>query len=489
MIMLSNSKGSMWGEDMKLRKCNFPDDFLRKVRSISIVCIAATAAIFLPPLASAVEAKGKARMVMLQTKGNLPGVRVAIGKTETLKTRNAFVDLVIGDPDIADVMPLTNQSFYIHGKKIGTTRVSAYDARKRLIGNIEVEVRFNVANLRRALRSRLPNSKIRVKSLNGRLELSGKTADAPSVDRAMRIAKRFDPKTINSLRVASPQQVMLEVRFIEASRNAGRELGINWKVAGRTIQAATTGAATGNAPFGTFLGNILRSGTKVDVIINALEEKGLGRRLAEPNLVAMSGQKASFLAGGEFPFPVAGAPNQPPTIQFKKFGVGLTFTPTVLANGLINLKIEPEVSQIDNTSRVSVGTGFVPSLIVRRANTTVQLRDGQSFAIAGLLQSQSSDNAKQLPWIGSVPVLGTLFRSAAFERKETDLAIIVTPRIVRPASPHRKLRTPLQATKPANDVDRFLLNRQEVSLSQLRAGRGKAPRLAIGHILDLKRSR
>ena len=434
-----------------------------------------------------VQAKGPVKVVSLS--GGSAAVKVSIGATKTVRTKDSFVDLVVGDPAVADVMPLTNQSFYVHAKKHGTTTIAAYDPQRRLIGNIEVEVGFNLGKLARELRRRMPHARIKVSSLNGSIELSGKVPGAQVVSRAMQLARRFDPKAINSMDVAQPQQVLLEVRFLEASRNAGRELGINWQVVGKNITGVVAGAATANTPFGSFIGNVLRGGTKVDVLINALEQKGLGRRLAEPNLVALSGQKASFLAGGEFPFPISQGPNQPTTIQFKKFGVGLTFTPTVLADGMINLKIEPEVSQIDRNTSVSVGAGFVPSLIVRRANTTVLLRDGQSFAIAGLLQSESADTAKQLPWIGSVPVLGTLFRSAAFERKETDLAIIVTPRLVRPAKPNQKLKSPLDATKPANDVDRFVLNRQEVTLAQARAGKGKAPRIAIGHILDLKGKR
>lgn len=416
-------------------------------------------------------------------------ITVPSGSTDTLRTPVAFVDLVVGNPAIADVTPLTDKSFVVHGKKMGTTTISAYDAGKQLVGTIEIEVGMNAGRLAREIRTRLPQSRIRVSSINGRIELSGSVPDAPAMERAMTIARQFGTGIINSMTVSQSQQVMLEVRFIEASRNAGRDLGVNWNINGTSVVAATAGAAGNSTPFGTFLGHILRGGTKVDILINALEQKGLGRRLAEPNLIAMSGQTASFLAGGEFPFPVASAPGLPPTIQFKKFGVGLTFTPTVLADGLINLKIEPEVSQIDTTSAVSVGTGFVPSLVVRRASTVVELRDGQSFAIAGLLQSVSADNVKQLPWIGSVPVLGTLFRSAAFERKESDLAIIITPRLVRPAPAGQKLATPLDATRPANDPDRFLGQQQELNTRQLRTAAGAAPRINAGHILELRSAR
>ena len=184
---------------------------------------------------------------------------------------------------------------------------------------------------------------------------------------------------------------------------------------------------TGNPSFGTLIGRVLSSGVEADVIVQALEDRGLARRLAEPNLITMSGEKASFLAGGEFPIPVQSDRDQI-TVDYKKFGVGLTFTPTVLANGVINLRIEPEVSQLDYTNTVRTATVAVPALIVRRASTVVELRDGQSFAVAGLLQSINQETQEQLPWLADVPIIGSLFRSAAFERKETDLAIIVTPR-------------------------------------------------------------
>lgn len=429
------------------------------------------------------------RHVNLQRGGDIQTITVSIGNTETLRTPSSFVDLVVGDPAIADVMPLTNKSFYVHGKKAGTTTISAYDADKQLVGTIEIEVGANSNRLQRELRARLPNARIRVSSINGRIELTGTAPDAPSVERALTIARQFGPNVINSLTITQSQQVMLEVRFIEASRNAGRDLGVNWNINGRSVSGTIAGAASNSTPFGTFIGQILQKGTTVDVLISALEQKGLGRRLAEPNLIAMSGQEASFLAGGEFPFPVPAPLGSPPSIQFKKFGVGLTFTPTVLSDGMINLKIEPEVSQIDMTAAVAIGAGTVPSLVVRRASTTVELRDGQSFAIAGLLQSMSSDNARQLPWLGSVPVIGTLFRSQAFERRETDLAIIVTPRIVRPAPPNQRLRTPIDNTRPANDVDRFILGRQEVTPRQARRDLNLTPRLAVGHILDLNGGR
>jgi pilus assembly protein CpaC len=276
--------------------------------------------------------------------------------------------------------------------------------------------------------------------------------------------------------VAAPQQVMLEVRFVEAQRNAGRALGISASIKGGDLNGSfTDGALLSGDPFASIAGSIITGGTKISATIEALEERGLARRLAEPNLVALSGDTASFLAGGEFPFPIVGD-NDRVSVEFKKFGVGLAFTPTVLADGQINLKIEPEVSELDFTAGVTINNTTVPGLIVRRASTTVELRDGQSFAMAGLLQSTNTKAHRQLPWLGDVPVLGALLRSASFEKNETDLVIIVTPRLVQPRAPGQKLATPLDNSVPTNDKEFFLRGRHEIETGQ--------PDAYTGHIID-----
>ena len=191
-------------------------------------------------------------------------------------------------------------------------------------------------------------------------------------------------------------------------------------------------------PFGVVLANLVNKGNRVDVLITALENKGLIRSLAEPNLMALSGDTAQFLAGGEFPVPIAATSANgivTPTIEFKPFGVRLSFTPTVLANGIINLRIAPEVSALDFANAVTISGTTIPSVVKRDAMTTVELRDGQSFAIAGLLQANDTRLREQLPWLGSVPVLGALFSSSNYQKHETDLVIIVTPRLVQPAPP------------------------------------------------------
>jgi pilus assembly protein CpaC len=401
-------------------------------------------------------------------------------------TDGAFSDVVVADPETADVVPLTDHSVSILGKKIGATRISLYGEGKRLVGLVDVEVSYDTVRLSAAIARQFPHAKIRVSSLNGRLMLSGSAPDGLTVDKAMTFAKQFGPDVVNSIQVSAPQQVLLAVRFIEVSRTASRELGISWKVVGQNVNAVIgTGAlVSGNAPFGTILANVIKGGTNVDALIQALEQRQVARSLAEPNLVALSGDTANFLAGGEFPFPVSASLGTV-TIEWKRFGVGLAFTPTVLGDGQINLKIEPEVSQLDPTNVVQVGNVAVPSLIVRRANTTVELRDGQSFAMAGLLQNTGNANFQQLPWLADVPVLGALLRSTQYQKKETDLVIIVTPHLVQPARPGDPLRVPTDNAVAGNDADLFLLGRAELTKPQRRALAG-VPRPLTGHMLNLE---
>ena len=218
------------------------------------------------------------------------------------------------------------------------------------------------------------------------------------------------------------------------------------------------------SPFGVVLAEIVNNGVQIDSLVTALETKGLLQRLAEPNLVALSGDTASFQAGGQFPVPIAvtsGVGVATPTIEFKNFGVLLKFRPVVLSDGIINLSIDPEVSELDFSNAVTISGTTIPSIVLRRATTTVELRDGQSFAIAGLLQADNLRNISQLPWIGTVPVLGALFRSSSYQKNETDLVIIVTPSFVKPAPPGARLATPYDNTVPSNDTDFFLLGQME----------------------------
>ncbi|MGH6728195.1 MAG: type II and III secretion system protein family protein [Pseudolabrys sp.] len=482
------------------------------------LAIALAAALMAGLLLMTGDAYAQDRIIQISGSNHTAMVSVTIGKSQDVHTGTSFVDVMVGDPEVADVNPLTDHTLSILGKKIGTTRVQVYAEGKKLIGIFDIEVQYDITRLTNELKRRFPGSRLQASSVNGRIMLSGDVTDAATLNKAVTIARQFGPEIINSVSVMSPQQVMLEVRFIEISRTAGRELGVQWNRFGGNstinigsqqpagnlpITAPTSnsnipagevaaGVLSGASPFGFALARMVSNGTTIDMMLNALEQKGIARSLAEPNLVALSGDTASFLAGGEYPIPVAGSLGNV-TVDYKKYGVGLAFTPTVLSRGLINLKIEPEVSQIDTTHMVAVSTGIaVPALIVRRASTTIELRDGQSFMIGGLLQTNNQNQLDQLPWLGTVPVLGALFSSKSYQQNQTDLAIIVTPHLVRPLRPGDVARTPADDTLPPNDVDYFLLGKTELTHKEAMALTPVTARIAAagerpftGHMLDL----
>ena len=425
---------------------------------------------------------------------------VPVNKSVTLLVPEPFTSAVVGAPEIADAMPMTDRTLLIQAKKVGNTNISIFNSSMRLIKVVEVQVSLDTGNLQSNIRALTGDPGIRVGSDNGQVVLGGVARNAANADQAFTLAKSWTPNgtVINAMKVAAPQQVMLKVRFLEVDRDAGRELGVNINginpsgtrgvttgLGGLTTalpQACgptgtcppignglfqVAGTLVGNsvgAPFGTVLAEIVNNGVKIDTLVTALETKGLLRTLAEPNLVAVSGQTASFEAGGQIPVPIAvtsGIGVATPTIEFKDFGVLLKFRPTVLGDGIIDLSINPEVSALDFTNAVMISGTTIPALTRRTATTTVDLRDGQSFAIAGLLQTFNSRDISQVPWLGSIPVLGTLFRSSAFQKQETDLVIIVTPHLVQPAPPGARLVTNFDSTTPSNDVDFFLLGEME----------------------------
>lgn len=461
--------------------------------------------------------------VFVSEMNDVQRVKVVVNKSRTFKVDTAFSTIVAGSPDIVDVKSLSDHLIYVQGKQTGTTNVILFDSSMKQIGILDVEVVIDTGNLQQNIRSSTGMQGVRVSASEGQVVLSGTAVDAVAAERAMAIATSTVAKggtVVNAMSVAAPQQVMLEVRFLEVNRQAGRNLGVNLYAAnangtnvgntglggatsatgrqpiggintvpnplantgGTPVGASPTGSlpilgtagtllgtAGGIAPvpFGSLLTSIVRTsgGGSVDLLISALETKGLVRRLAEPNLTTLSGDAARFLAGGEFPVPIpntttTGFPTV--TIDYKKFGVELAFVPTVLSRGVINLRVEPSVSELDFSNAVTIQGTTVPALTRRDARTTVELRDGQSFAIAGLLQTRNRQDVSQLPWIGSVPVIGSLFGSKSYQQEETDLVIIVTPRLVAPAAPGQQLASPLDSRLPANDVDFFLNGQMEV---------------------------
>ncbi len=392
---------------------------------------------------------------------------VPINKSQTLRVDRALAKAVVGNADIADIVPVSQNSVYILGKSIGSTNVTLIDRRGSILAVIDVVVGPDAQGLKRKLAELLPTESIGVVTSNDNLVLEGKVSSAAAADRAMTIAETYAPKkTVNMLSVGSPQQVLLEVRFAEMSRSTVKQLGINnvsFVNGTGAGQIFAPGSGTGNFTAGfSFPGGI-------SFQIDALEQKGLVRTLAQPNLMALSGETSSFLAGGEFPVPSQLSQAGQVTYEFKQFGVSLAFTPTVLEDGLINLIVAPEVSELDRAAGITVGALTVPGLRTRRARTTLELRDGESLAIAGLIQSNFSDTINAVPLLGKIPILGLLFRSTQFRKNETELVIIVTPRIVRPVAPGA-LASPIDRVLEPSDVDLFINGKSEVGVPQRTIG-------------------
>jgi pilus assembly protein CpaC len=411
-------------------------------------------------------------------------LRLSIGKSQIIYSREPLDQVVIGNPEIADIKLLSSRQVLILGSKPGHTNLVFRDKNRSLIAVMDVVVGYDVEGIKRKLYEVIPHEEgIEVRGANDQVMLSGQVSNALAMDTAISIASSYVPKNkvINMLQVGGGQQVMLEVRIAEIARRSAKELGIGIEAADsgtsgiRSFNFSNGVAATGGAlnstgsvytdasnTFGSLAisdltGNIAETLT---LRLRILETEGLAKTLAEPNLVAMSGQEASFLAGGEFPYQIVGATGNIGN-EFKEFGVGLKFTPTVLNNQKINLRLNAEVSAIDASG------GNPPPINTRRAATTIEMADGQSFAIAGLLQNDIQNALNQIPGLGDIPILGALFRSSKFQRQETELVVIVTPRLVKPVS-GEKLTAPTDNFVPASWMDQYLLGNLEGSPKRVR---------------------
>ena len=342
--------------------------------------------------------------------------------------------IVIAQPEIAKVTATSNASFYVQGIEFGSTNMLVYSPGGSLSEVIDVRVGYDAEGLQQDLVAAFPNELIRVRNLGEVLMLTGDISNSGVQNSAEKIAQKYAPDSIISrLTVRNSEQVILEVRILEASRSALQDLGVNLSIFNDSFSVITGGGLIGiTPPQGTISSRGGIGGATVDSQLQALEEKGALRTLARPNLVAISGQKASFLAGGEFPFPVPQDLDKV-SIEFKPYGVRLNFTPNVQENGWVRLAVEPEVSQLDYNNALTIRDFIVPALTVRRASTTLELKPGDSFAMAGLFQHNYENAVQQFPGLGNLPVLGALFRSAKWKRSESELLIIVTPRLSTPA--------------------------------------------------------
>jgi len=397
-------------------------------------------------------------------------LQVPMNRAVVVEAENPFAELSIANPGIADISTLSDRTIYVLGKAPGRTTLTLLGPDGRLITNVEVQVTPDIAEFKERLRQIIPGEPIEVRTANDGIVLSGVVSSIERLDRALDLANRYAPDRVSNLMVVGgTQQVMLKVRFAEVQRRVIKDLSAGLNIVDAGSDAAISAAAgSGSLVPGTSIGDPSSTVLNLDetaigqfalgfdigsvgfgILLEALEQKNLVRTLAEPNLVALSGQEASFLAGGEYPIPVVDEDGSV-TIEYKPFGVQLNFTPRVVDGHRINLELNAAVSAIDLGTSV-VNAGFSVNAFTRReTRTTVEMLDGQSFAVAGLLQDDFRDSAAQVPWLGDIPILGALFRSANYERNQSELVVIITPHLVAPtrgealAVPTDRVRVPTE---------------------------------------------
>jgi len=422
------------------------------MRRIAILCAAAMACAFTtsPALAQTFVSQS-----LIGEMAPSRIITVPKDKSAAFRLMGSAGEIVVAQPDIAEIVANTDRSVYVRGKALGTTNILIYDKAHRLLEVIDVRVSQDMESLQADLASALPNEPIRVSQMAGGVLLSGQVSTSSVAARAKAIAERYAPGAVSSeLTVEAAQQVMLEVRIVEASRSALKDFGVNVDIHNNSgiVFGSGSGLIGVSAPAGTLGVSTNIGPLSIEATLRALEDKGIIRTLARPNLAAISGEEATFLAGGEFPVPVPSGQGDI-TILYKPFGVTLKFTPVVQDSGLIRLKVAPEVSQLDSSANLRLQGVEVPGLLVRRAATTIELKDGETFAIAGLFQQNYSNTVRQIPWAGDVPILGSLFRSSRWKKAETELVILVTPRLTTAAQSRVLAPEPFAGTTEPSAID------------------------------------
>lgn len=390
---------------------------------------------------------------------------VPMNRAVVVESDDPFAELSIANPNIADISSLSDRTIYVLGKSPGLTTLTLLDASGRLITNVNVRVAADVSEFKERLRQILPGEKIEVRTANDGIVLSGTVSSSSRLQRALDLAERYAPERVSNLMsVGGVQQVMLKVRFAEMQRSVSKALRSSISLgnaSGSTNVVGSTGSLTSGATLsgrqGALAFNFGVDSLQVGLLLEALEQKGVVRTLAEPNLSALSGQEAKFLAGGEYPIPVS-QEDGVVTIEFKPFGIELNFIPRVVDGDLINLELKAAVSAIDTANAITANGLSVNAFSRRETETTVELRDGESFAVAGLVEDEFRDNSGQVPWLGDIPVLGALFRSADYQREQTELVIIVSAHLVTPTR-GEALSLPTDRIKPPSEAELFLLGR------------------------------
>jgi pilus assembly protein CpaC len=396
-------------------------------------------------------------------------ISLVVGKSLVIDTPVAVKRVSLANPDIADTVIISPRQIYLTGKAGGVTNLTLWGADDRVSTIFDVTVAPDLSQLKEKLQEILPGEKIRVNTAHDSITLSGDVSSTANLSQALAVTEAFAPKkVVNLTQVSGVHQVMLEVRVAEMSRSLARRLGFNFTYAGAAgdfaisrvgnltaTDIAAAGLLTTFSPSVNALFRFLSGNSTVTGFIDFLKENGLVKILAEPTLVTLSGQEAQFLAGGEFPIPVP-QDFSVVTIEYKQFGVGLHFTPTVLSDNKISMRVAPEVSDLDFSTAVVTAGFAVPGLTVRRASTVIELADGQSFAIAGLLRENVRESVSKFPILGDIPILGVLFRSSSFQKNETELIIIVTPHLVKPLDMAKQTLPTDQFIEPT-DFEWYLL--------------------------------
>ncbi|NVO24265.1 type II and III secretion system protein family protein [Donghicola sp. C2-DW-16] len=439
---------------------------------LSAVTIAMSIMAAVPALA---PTPAKAETLRVLRNGPSTTLDVPMNRAVVVESDVPFSELSIANPNIADISSLSDKTIYVLGKTPGLTSLTLFDAAGNLISNVDVRVAADISEFKERLGQILPGEKIEVRTANDGIVLSGVVSSMSALQSALDLAERYAPERVSNLMgVGGVQQVMLKVRFAEMQRTVSKSLsssvalggGKNVSISGGTgnynnsggVSTALGGAIpSANENNGAMLFGFGAGSLEVGILLEALESKGMVRTLAEPNLVALSGQEAKFLAGGEYPVPVS-QDNGDITIKYKPFGIELNFTPRVVAKDIINLELEAAVSAIDKSNGFSVNGFDIDAFSRRETSTTVEMRDGESFAIAGLLKDDFRDLNGQVPWLGDIPVLGALFRSAEYAREQTELVIIITPYLVTPTR-GEALALPTDRVRPPSEEDLFLFGR------------------------------